>query len=187
MTGTRLAPLIGLVLILTACGGATPATQQLPGATRTPAGPTSTPAQATSPPAAGGDTIVVVVGNGPDAGTYRGGADPHCSYDFVGDDVWGVAYVDELVGGTGAIGALNVIAQAASPDDGSRSFGADFWFGNPAEAGTQYKMTREAGDETQTVDITDNGTTAVIHVAGISQDRGAAVDMTVTCPSVTRG
>jgi hypothetical protein len=202
MTRTPLISVVTVALALAGCSGAaTPATKTPGAATTAPAGGTpaggtagGTPAggtqagqttQPTSQPQGGG-TISVTLTGGPDAGTYTGGADPHCSFGFLSPSVWGVAYVDPA-GAPGSLGAANVITQAAAQTDTSLPFSADVTIGAQF-VGNNYGLVRETGDASQSINITDNGATAVIHVVGTSTvgTAGVGIDMTVNCPSVIR-
>ncbi len=203
MTRTPFVSALAVALALAACGGAsTPATKTPGAATSAPGGGTpaggtpavgtpsgSTPAGQTTQPTSqpqGGGTISVTLASGPDAGTYTGGADPHCSFGFVSPGVWGVAYVDPA-GAPGSLGAANVITQAAAQGDASLPFSADVTIGAQF-VGNNYGLIRDAGDATQSINITDNGATAVIHVVGTTTvgTTGIGLDMTVNCPSVIR-
>jgi hypothetical protein len=204
MTRTPLGTALAVALALAACGGAaTPATRTPGAATTPPAGGTpaggtpaggtpagGTPAGQTTQPTSqpqGGGTIAVTLTGGPDAGTYTGGADPHCSFGFVSPSVWGVAYVDPA-GAPGSLGAANVITQAAAQGDTSLPFSADVTIGAQF-VGNTYGLVRDAGDASQSINITDNGATAVIHVVGtttVGTTAGVGVDMTVNCPSIIR-
>jgi hypothetical protein len=188
MTRTPLGSVLAVALALAACGGAaTPATKTPGAATTAPAG--ATPAgqrtQPTSQPQGGG-TISVTLTSGPDAGTYTGAADPHCSFGFLSPNVWGVAYVDPAAV-PGKLGAANVISQVAAQGDTSRPFSADVTIGAQF-VGNNYGLVRDAGDASQSITITDNGATAVIDVVGTTTvgTTGIGLDMTVNCPSVIR-
>jgi hypothetical protein len=193
MTRTAFVSVLTVALALAACGGAATTATKTPGAATTapaggtPAGGTSggQTTQPTSQPQGGG-TISATLSGGPDAGTYTGGADPHCSFGFLSPSVWGVAYVDPA-GAPGSLGAANVITQVAAQGDTSLPFSADVTIGAQF-VGNNYGLVRDAGDATQAITITDNGATAVIHVVGTTTvgTTGVGVDLTVNCPSVIR-
>ena len=50
---------------------------------------------------------------------------------------------------------------------------------------TTYAVSNSSGPGA-TIDITDNGATAAIHVVGPTLTGDGSVDLTVNCPSVTR-
>jgi hypothetical protein len=183
----------------------TAAVTALPGATPGPTGlettsvPESpgfaTPAPATpEPPTPGAEaeTIVVVVGSGPDAGTYVGTGDPGCSFGQLDADTWGVGYVN-IGAGPGQVSSVRVVDSPDTSDDAGtgRIFSAVVSIG-PMMGGSfhQLQWDRFSDDEVE-YSIEDNGETAVIHVSGPTMDSplgggGVPLDLTVNCPSVTR-
>lgn len=196
-----IAPLM-LTLILAACGGGTAPTPTPAGATSTPGAPATTPGaaattpgaaattpaavgtpQATPPPVQGNATVTVMVTGGPDAGTYQGSADPHCSFGFLGPGVWGVSY-GEADMTTGLTGVQMTAQPGASAIDWAAQMSLIF------DAGARtYTVSTMAGGTESTISIIDGGVGdgASIHVNGPAVEAGGVtVQVVVNCPSVTR-
>jgi len=173
--------------LLAACGGTA-------GPTPAPSGPqpTAPPAQATptgqptAPPAPGGTTVNVTLTGGAHAGTYTGTADPLCSFGLAGEGVWGTQYsVFEGI----AAGQLSSLQLIYNPDGAQlqTTVGIGPIF-DTANGYTEYEITYQYEGHndsgTGTVQVTDGGSTAVLHVTGATAD-GVGVDATINCPSVT--
>ena len=182
---TTLSSLIVMSALLAACGGgggpaATPAP---PGATNPPGQATVAPGAATPVPQPVGGAVVTATLTGPDAGTYTGSGDPACSHGFLGADVWGVVYGNES-SGAGQLGGVNIVAQA--PAGSARAFTVSVTIG-PMLGGTLHTILFDpSSGGAASIDITDSGSTAIIHATGPTIDGAGTVDVTVNCPSVIR-
>ena len=191
-----------LAFALAACGGGGPTTTQQPGApTVAPGQPTVAPGQPTPavpPPAQGGAVATVILTGGADAGTYTAtGLEPNCSLGLIGPGGWGVQLTN-LVATDTELGSLQLVAAAEGAADDENAF----------FKGTQFLMTvtigpslgtssrnyevavrTEAADQessgTGSAQITDTGSTAVIHATGTTAD-GVGIDATVNCATVLR-
>lgn len=190
----------GLVIVgfmVGACGGPGVPTASLPGAPATPpagASPATTPVQ---PPAAGAGTVSVTLAGGPDAGTYTGSDNPNCSFGLIGPGGWGVQYsISEAA--ADQLSSLQVVSAAPGMADDEDAFfeGTEFLMTVTigtlfAEGSREYEVAvrTEAADEessgTGSAQMTDNGSTAVLHATGTTAD-GVGIDATVNCPSVIR-
>lgn len=149
------------------------------GAAATTAGvAATTPAPVTQPPA-GGQTVAVTLTGGPTPGSYTGSANPNCSYGFLAPGTWGVSYgeADMTSGLTGVV----LTAQPGS-SEGQFAFQVGVIINNSAT----YTANNMSGNSSAAIQVTDNGSTAVIHITGPTIDGSASMDLTVNCPSVTR-
>jgi hypothetical protein len=180
--------------LVAACGGGGAPTAapgqptQAPGQpTQAPGQPTSPPAQTTPAPVGGATTVSVTLTGGAHAGTYTGTADPLCSNGFMGEGVWGTQYsVFEGIE-AGELSSLQLIYNPVGAQlKTTVGIGPIF---DTANGYTEYDITfqYEGQDDsgTGTVQVTDGGTTAVLHVTGTTAD-GVGIDATVNCPAVTR-
>jgi hypothetical protein len=198
MRVVALAAVLGLAV---ACGGGTTvpsnsATAGLP----TPTGIAATPsAGATVPPAQGGSVATVTLTGGPDAGTYTAAADiaPNCSQGIIGPEGWGVQ-LSNFAAADKELGSIQLVSAAPGRADDDDAFfgGTEFLITitiGPAlgEGSRNYEVgvyTEASDNETNgegSAQVTDNGTTAVIHATATTED-GVGIDATVNCPSVTR-
>lgn len=196
--------LLAAAVFIAACGGgatATPArTTGLPQATG--AAPTvgSVPTQAAASlppaPAPGGGTVTVTLSGGSEHdGTYTGSETPNCTADFIGEGTWGVQY-SIATAGAADMSSYQLVYRDEDTDDSGQMFEGvslltTVTIGPIVSAdSTSYEIeVRTDGEESSgqgSVDITDNGATAVIHVVGTTAD-GVNIDATVNCPSVMRG
>jgi hypothetical protein len=202
---------VSAVVFVAACGGGTttPTTGGVvptTGAVQpTGVGPTvppvaSVPSVSTpgAPPQPGSGTVAVTLTGGEHAGSYTGGTDPLCSESFFAADAWGVQYSVFDGVEAGDLSSLQVVYRPnGAADTGSEMFPgvvAKFTVGiGPLfDTGAGYKeydveVHEDAADSkgTGTVTVTDNGSTAVIHAVGTTED-GVGIDATVNCPSVAR-
>jgi len=182
--------LCAAALMVSACGGgavatAPPARTTGPGqatpapvqATPAPAQATPAPVQGTPAPNPGGDaTATVILTGGPDAGTYTASGNPNCSDGLVGAGIWGAQF--SIDAADGQLSSIQVVAPDAGVEDAHFSLSVTI---GPLLSGTTYS--RLDGDGAS--QVTDNGSTAVIHATGTT-DEGVAIDATVVCPAVFR-
>jgi hypothetical protein len=172
------------VFVLTACGGAAPAASQAVTPTQPASGaPQSTPAGAPVPPGSG--TVSVTLMGGPDAGTYMGGENPNCSNGLIGEGAWGVQYSTDAAG-AGQLSSLQLIAPPSGEVAMDVTFQMTVTIGELFE-GNDYEVKMTEGDSSGTgsAEVSDAGSTAVIHATGTTAD-GVGIDATVNCPSVIR-
>jgi hypothetical protein len=200
------------LLFAVACGGGgtvTPTTA--PGRTTAPgqtsANPATTVPQASTPvvatpappaPQPGSGTVAVTLTGGEHAGTYTGSENPNCSESFFATDAWGVQYSVFDGVEAGDLSSVQVVYRPnGASDSGDEMFPgvvAKFTIGiGPLfDTGAGYKeydvevhedTTESSG--TGTVSVQDNGSTAVIHATGTTED-GVGIDATVNCPLVSR-
>ena len=182
--------LVLILILMTACGGggaptATPGGPTVPPGQPTPA--STAPPVATAPPA-GGTTVNVVLTGGGHPGTYTGTADPLCTNGFMGQGVWGTQYsVSEGIG-PGQLSSVQLIYNPVGAQlQTSVGIGPIFDTANgytTYDITFQYEGHNDSG--TGTVEVTDSGATAVLHVTGTTAD-GVGIDATINCPTVTRG
>ena len=191
----RVAALVVLVVTVVACGGGgSPATQRPSTAAAPSAAAASTAATAAPPTAAataapvtvapateaapaGGTTLTVVLTGGPDAGSYTATDNPLCSSGIVGTGVWGAQF--SVDGAPGKVSVVQIVAPTAASDPDEK-FSSLVGIG-PLLTSTNYRLD-STNDQAQ---VTDNGSTAVIHVTGTTED-GVGVEVTVNCPGVLR-
>ena len=177
-------------LLAAACGGGGPATTTQPvGATEPPIGQTSAPqptqappaatdvppATTSEPPPATGDVATVTLTGGPDAGTYNATGNPNCSDGFVGTGVWGAQLIDES--GTSELTTIQMVIPEEGIEDAHLNLSVTI---GPVLSGTTYSLF-----DVGTGDITDNGSSAVLHINGTT-DEGVTIDATVNCAFITR-
>jgi hypothetical protein len=206
--------LASTALLAAACGAAsatgTPAPTPTPiGESPTPAGPTPTPTptiapsrgatsgvttsgEPTSGSTAGGTTVTVVLTGGSDAGTYTGSNDPNCTVGLIGPQAWGVQW--SIEGGPKQLSSVQLVSAApGKADDPSAMFQGTVMLLSivvgPLLQGNTYEIDDKT-DDTQdqgsgSVQVQDNGDTAVIHATGTTKD-GVGIDATINCPSVNR-
>jgi hypothetical protein len=182
-----------------ACGGGGQAgtSGQPTSGTRASSGAVSTTAaQQSSAPVGvpGSGTAVVVLSGGPDAGTYTGGDDPRCSQGIVGPGGWGTQYSSADVGDKG-LGSIQIVSAAPGKENDPDAFMSGVTLLTTVTIGPSlgensrdYEIRVSSDDQatgTGTAQIADNGSTAVIHVTGTTAD-GVSMDVTVTCPTITR-
>jgi hypothetical protein len=132
--------------------------------------------------------VSVTLTGGESAGSYTGTLDPGCALGFMGENVWSVNFV--MFEGSGP-GILSEAIIVAPPAEGSETrlameVGIGPLFDTPDYKVYRIEPERSDFGGTGTVEVTDNGATAVLHATGTTQD-GVGIDMTVNCPSVTRG
>lgn len=197
-----------LALLASACGGGSVASQQ-PGQATVPAGqpssaaiqptPPSQPTPAGPPVQPGAGVATVTLTGGADAGTYAAAVDiePNCTVGLIGPEAWGVQLTN-LVAGDHDLGSLQLVSAAPGKADDEDAFfkGTEFLMtvtiGPSLVASSrnyEVAVRTEAADEdssgTGSAQVTDTGTTAVIHATGTTED-GVGIDATVNCPSVLR-
>jgi hypothetical protein len=141
----------------------------------------------------------VTLTGGPDAGTYTAAADiaPNCSQGIIGPEGWGVQ-LSNFDAADNELGSIQLVSAAPGKADDEDAFfgGTEFLITitiGPAlgETSRNYEVgvyTDSADKETSgegSAQITDNGTTAVIHATATTTD-GVGIDATVNCPSVVR-
>jgi hypothetical protein len=130
----------------------------------------------------------VTITGGATPGTFTGSADPGCALGFMGTGVWSVNY--SIFEGA-AQGTLSEVVLVYDPSNGgmSLSVGVGPLF-DSANGFTEYEVVSNyAGHSdigTGTVQLNDAGATATMHATGTTED-GVGLDVTVNCPSVTRG
>lgn len=209
-----------LVLLASACGGGSAASQQPGQASGVPALPSSaasqptpamqptpatqpTPASQATPAGApvqpGSGVATVTLTGGADAGTFAAAPDiePNCTVGLIGPEGWGVQLTN-LVAGDHDLGSLQLVSAAPGKADDEDAFfqGTEFLMtvtiGPSLVASSrnyEVAVRTEAADEdssgTGSAQVTDSGTTAVIHATGTTDD-GVGIDATVNCPSVLR-
>jgi len=120
----------------------------------------------------------VILTGGPTPGSYVGSANPNCSFGFLGPGVWGISYADD----TGGSGITGVVLVSQPADSGGVGFSISVTIGTSA----LYTVLSAGGSPTPSMQVTDNGATAVIHVSGGTLDGTGTVDVTVNCPSIVR-
>ena len=182
-------------LVAAGCGGggvnptATPGPGQstAPPGAPSPSSLVSTPP--TAPPAVGGTTVSVTLTGGASAGSYTGTLDPGCALGFMGENVWSVNFVMLTGSSPGVLSEAIIVSPPA--EGGESRLAIEVGIGLLYDTAAGYKSYRiepERSDfrGTGTVEVTDNGATAVLHATGTTQD-GVGIDMTVNCPQVTRG
>lgn len=183
-----------------ACGGgATTPTNPVTAGPPTPSGVATTPAAVTAAPQPGGGVATVTLTGGPDAGTYTAAADiaPNCSQGIIGPEGWGVQ-LSNFAAADNELGSIQLVSAAPgrADDDGAFFGGTEFLItitigAALGETSRNYEVgvyTDSADKETSgegSAQITDNGSTAVIHATGTTED-GVGIDATVNCPSVAR-
>ncbi len=177
----------------------------------TPAAPTTiaaTPAVTTAVPVTSpagpglpgsGAVATVTLSGGPDAGTYTAASDlaPNCSLGLIGPGAWGVQLTN-LVAADNELGSVQLVSAAPGmADDENATFkGTEFLIivTIGPSLGTDSRnyevaVRTEAADQDSSGDgsaeVSDTGTTAVIHATGTTAD-GVAIDATINCPSVIR-
>lgn len=181
-----LATLFVLSAVLAACGGGAAPTRAPGQQTQAPGQATPVPvptvgSQPNPAPPVGGATVSVTLTGGPTPGNYVGNANPNCSFGFLSPGTWGVSYADDA-GGAGLTGVV-LVSQPAASGASQGSFSVSVTIGTSA----LYSVVSAAGSANPAIQISDNGATAVIHASGGTLDGAGALDITVNCPSVTRG
>ena len=193
-----LALVIGLAV---ACGGGTTVpSSSVTAGPPTPTGASTTPgATGSAAPVPGGSVATVTLTGGPDAGTYTAAADiaPNCSQGIIGPEGWGVQ-LSNFAAADKELGSIQLVAAAPGMADHEDAFfgGTEFLItitigAALGETSRNYEIgvyTESADKETSgegSAQVTDNGTTAVIHATGTTAD-GVGIDATVNCPSVVR-
>ncbi len=172
------------------------------GESATPAGPTPTATPTVAPSedagatsgqtASGGITVTVVLTGGQDAGTYTGVEDPNCTVGLIGPQAWGVQWSTD--GGPKQLSSVQLVSAApGKADDPSAMFQGTVMLlsigvgpllqGNTYEIDDKTDNSQDQGSGS--VQVQDNGDTAVIHATGTTKD-GVGVDATINCPSVSR-
>lgn len=169
----------------------------------TPAGPTPTATPTIAPSevagatsgqttAAGGTTVTVVLTGGSDAGTYTGSDDPKCTVGLIGPQAWGVQW--SIDGGPKQLSSVQLVSAApGKADDPSAMFQGTVMLLSigvgPLLQGNTYEIDDKTDDSQDqgsgSVQVQDNGDTAVIHASGTTKD-GVGIDATINCPSVSR-
>jgi hypothetical protein len=196
----RLVAVLAILGLAVACGGATapsnPVTSGSPGPTGAAASPS---AGGTVAPPAGGSVASVTLTGGADAGTYTAAADiaPNCSEGIIGPDGWGVQ-LSNFAAADKELGSIQLVSAAPGmADDEGAFFGGTVFLMTVtigaalAESSRSYEIgvyTESSDKETSgegSAQVTDSGTTAVIHATGTTAD-GVGIDATINCPSVTR-
>jgi hypothetical protein len=206
--------LASTALLAAACSAAsathTPVLVPTPiGESPTPAGPTPTltptpaPSEAATSgqptsgqpasgqPAASGDVVKVVLTGGADAGTYTGGDDPNCTVGLIGPQAWGVQW--SIEGGPKQLSSVQLVSAAPGKADDPGMFQGTVMLltigVGPLLNATTYEIDDKTDDSQDlgsgSVQVQDNGDTAVIHATGTTKD-GVGVDATINCPSVSR-
>jgi hypothetical protein len=206
MTRTRIATLLGVAVVIGACGGGTtptaPPVATTPGAAATtpaaaattpaaaattpaaaattPAAAATTPAGQVSPPPQGGSgTVVATLTGGSAPGTFTGSGNPNCSYGFLGANTWGVSFTPNA--GDQIQNVVLTAQPGANPDEWAFTANVST---DPTGA-VVYVVSNMAGPG-PTIVVTDNGTTATLHVVGSTITGNGTVDLTINCPSVIR-
>jgi hypothetical protein len=201
MIRTRLALVVGVTVLMAACGSpaaptppvTVPSTPPAAAASTPPAAAATTPAAAATTPAAaattpggqatpppqGGGTVVAKLTGGATPGTFTGNGKTNCSFGFLGAGVWGVSF--EPAAGDG-VQIVVVTAQPGS-NPGDWNFSANV--ATDMTGVTTYVVSNSSGSG-PTIDITDNGATATLHIVGPTLTGDSSVDLTINCPSVTR-
>jgi hypothetical protein len=118
-----------------------------------------------------------------EAGAYTGSANPNCSYNFMGKGVWAVSFVDNHAA-AGQVGVANVVGVVSTQDEANKRFSVAVTIGPPGGGGGSFSFDRTTG--TGSMEVDDTGTSASIHVIAERAD-GVQLDMTVNCPTVSRG
>jgi hypothetical protein len=137
------------------------------------------------------DAVVVVLDSGPDAGTHTATGDPNCSYGLVAPDTWSAQY-GNLSAGPNVLSAVQLTDEADSAGSGDARIVSAFITVGPIFGGRSYTLSLDRFSSGQfTHEIADNGSTAVIHVAGKTIESplgpgGVGVDLTLNCPTVAR-
>jgi hypothetical protein len=183
-----------------ASGGGAAATTV--GESATPAGPTPTATPTVGPSevagasqpesTSGGTTVTVVLNGGADAGTYTGSDDPKCSLGLIGPQAWGVQW--SIDGAPKQLSSVQLVSAApGKADDPSAMFQGTVMLLSigvgPLLSANTYEIDDKT-DDTQdqgsgSVQVQDNGDTAVIHATGTTKE-GVGIDATINCPSVSR-
>jgi len=203
MTRTRLATLIGVALILGACGGSATPTSPVastPGAAATtPAAAATTPVaattavasatpgaasatpggQATPPPQGGTGTVVATLTGTTPAGTFTGTGNPNCSFGFLSPGTWGVSFSPN------AGDQLQNVVVTAQPGASAGEWAFTAQVSNDPSGSVTW-IVSNTGAAGPTIDITDNGPTASLHIVGPLTGSAGTMDLTINCPSVTR-
>jgi hypothetical protein len=202
MIRTRLALVVGVSVLLAACGSpaastqppvTVPTTPPAAGATTpsaaaattpaaaatTPAAAATTPGGQATPPPQGGGTVVAKLTGGATPGTFTGSGTPNCSFGFLGAGVWGVSF--EPAAGDG----VQIVVLTAQPGSSAGAWNFNANVATDAAGVTTYVVSNSGGSG-PTIDITDNGATATIHIVGPTLTGDGSVDLTINCPSVTR-
>jgi hypothetical protein len=129
----------------------------------------------------------VTLTGGAHAGSYTATENPNCSVGFAGEGAWGTQYSVQEGSAPGQLSSLQLIYDP----DGEQlqtTVGIGPLF-DTANGYTEYDITynREGFDDSGmgTVQVTDGGSTAVLHITGTTAD-GVGIDATVNCPSVIR-
>ena len=142
--------------------------------------------------AAGGDTVKVVLTGGADAGAYTGSDDPNCTIGLIGPQAWGVQW--SIQGGPKQLSSVQLVSAApGKADDPNAMFQGTVMLLSigigPLLQGNTYEIDDKTDDSQDqgsgSVQVQDNGDTAVIHATGTTKD-GVGVDATINCPSVSR-
>jgi len=154
-------------------------------------GPTAVaPTAATSAPP-GEASVVVIIDSGPDAGTYTATGDPNCGYGQVAPDTWSAQY-GNLSAGPGDLSTVQLTDEADSTGNGDARIVSAFVTVGPIFGGRSYTLSLDRfSSGTFTHEITDSGSSALIHVVGDTIESplgpgGISVDLTLSCPTVVR-
>jgi hypothetical protein len=163
-------------------------------ATQPSAAATSAAQPSAAPVQPGAGTATVVLVGGPDAGTYTGNENPNCSQGIIGPGGWGTQYSTTSVDDKG-LGSIQIVSAAPGKENDPDAFMSGVTLLTTVTIGPSlgensrdYEIRVSDDDKatgTGSAQIVDHGTTAVIHVTGMTGD-GVSMDVTVTCPSVTR-
>src|SRR4051794_1617068 len=149
-------------------------------------------APASGQTAAGGTTVTVVLASGSDAGTYTGADDPNCTVGLIGPQAWGVQW--SIEGGPKQLSSVQLVSAApGKADDPTAMFQGTVMLLSigvgPLLQGNTYEIDDKTDDSQDqgsgSVQVQDNGDTAVIHATGTTAD-GVAIDATINCPSISR-
>jgi len=134
--------------------------------------------------------VVVVIDSGQDAGTHTATGDPSCAYGVIDAGTWSAQFGSLVAGQTD----LSTVQLTDSPDSSkpdARIVSVYLTIG-PLFGGRSYTLSLDRFSDTPyTRDVQDNGSTAVIHVAGETIESplgpgGIGVDVTLNCPTVSR-
>lgn len=136
--------------------------------------------------------MTVVLSGGPDAGSYSVEDDPNCTVGIIGPEGWGLQWSNP--GGSGKLSSIQLVSAAKGrEDDPNAMFSGTVMLLSvgvgPLTGGNSYEIDDKTDNSQDkgsgSVQVQDNGDTAVIHATGTTAD-GVGIDVTVSCPSVTR-
>jgi hypothetical protein len=142
-----------------------------------------------------GDVATVTLTGGADAGTHTGaaGVDPNCSLGLIGSGAWGVQW-SRVDAAAGQLSSVQIVSNAPGTETDEDTFFKDtkmlmmitigeLFDGNVYEIEVKTDPAESKGDGT--IEVTDTGTSAVIHATGTTAD-GVAIDALVNCATVIR-